>query len=96
MPVILVTWEAEIQKITTRGQPWQKVSETPISTDKNWVWGHASVKWEDSSAVQPGQKARPRGLEVWLKWYSICLASSPNKKLQENKQPRSTKEAKSQ
>jgi hypothetical protein len=29
MPVILVTWEVEMRRITIQGQPGQKVSENP-------------------------------------------------------------------
>jgi hypothetical protein len=32
-PVILVNQEAEIRRILARGQPKQKVNETPISTN---------------------------------------------------------------
>jgi hypothetical protein len=29
MSIILATWEAEVQRITVRGQPWQIVFKTP-------------------------------------------------------------------
>jgi hypothetical protein len=34
MPVIPATWEMDIGKITVQRQPEQKVSKTPISTNK--------------------------------------------------------------
>jgi hypothetical protein len=34
MTVIPATQEVEIRRIIVRDQSWQKVSETPISTDK--------------------------------------------------------------
>jgi hypothetical protein len=41
MPVILITWEAEIGRITVWGQPGQTVLETPISkvTRAKWTGG---------------------------------------------------------
>jgi hypothetical protein len=32
--IIPATWKVKIRRITVRGQPRQKVSETPISTNK--------------------------------------------------------------
>jgi hypothetical protein len=40
--VILAPWEAEIRRIAVPGQPKQKVSETPISTN-SWVRWSTSV-----------------------------------------------------
>jgi hypothetical protein len=37
MPITLATQEAEMRKITVGSQPRQKVSETPISTNKPGV-----------------------------------------------------------
>jgi hypothetical protein len=34
MPVILAMWEAKIRRITVPGQPRQKHSQDPISTEK--------------------------------------------------------------
>jgi hypothetical protein len=34
MPIIPAIWEGEIRRIMVQGQPGQKVSETPISTNK--------------------------------------------------------------
>jgi hypothetical protein len=33
-PVILTTQAAEIKRIKVQSQPWEKVSEVPISTNK--------------------------------------------------------------
>jgi hypothetical protein len=43
--VILATWEAEIQRLVVRGQPRQRVWETPISkvTRTKWTGGMAQV-----------------------------------------------------
>jgi hypothetical protein len=34
MPIILTSWEAEIQRIVISGQPQQKCSKDPISKEK--------------------------------------------------------------
>jgi hypothetical protein len=41
MPVILVTWEAEIRRITVWGQSGEIICETPISkiTRGKWTGG---------------------------------------------------------
>jgi hypothetical protein len=41
--VIVATQEVEIGRTEVLGQPRQKVSKTPISTHKSWVWWHTSV-----------------------------------------------------
>jgi hypothetical protein len=43
MFIILATQEAEIEEITVHDQPGQKYHETPISTNKSWVWWLAPV-----------------------------------------------------
>jgi hypothetical protein len=40
MPVISVTQEAEIRRIEVQGQPGQKVSEFPISTNMTSMMVH--------------------------------------------------------
>jgi hypothetical protein len=42
MPVFLAAWEADIHRITVKGQPWQKVCK-PHLNGKNWMWWHTSV-----------------------------------------------------
>jgi hypothetical protein len=37
-PVILATWEAEIQRLTVPGQLGKKSLQDPISMEKGWVW----------------------------------------------------------
>jgi hypothetical protein len=61
MPVIIVTWEAEIGRFTIHSYPGQKVCETAISTN-SWDGGTCLVsqllrkhKQEDYS---PGQKKK--------------------------------------
>jgi hypothetical protein len=41
-PIILVTWEVKIRRICIRGQPEQKVCESPISTN-SWTQWHTLV-----------------------------------------------------
>jgi hypothetical protein len=43
MPLILTTQEAEIRKIVVRGQPRQKVIQTPISIIKLGMMVHTHV-----------------------------------------------------
>jgi hypothetical protein len=42
-PVILVTWEVEIRRVTVPDQPEQKVHETPTISTEKVVWWHTSV-----------------------------------------------------
>jgi hypothetical protein len=42
-PVMPPAQKAEVKRTANQGQPGEKVSETPISTNKSWVWWHASV-----------------------------------------------------
>jgi hypothetical protein len=48
VPVIPATWEMEIRRISIAGRSRQKVSKTPVSTNK-LVWWYTSVilaTWE--------------------------------------------------
>jgi hypothetical protein len=91
MPIILATQKAEIGNIMAVGQPKQKVCETPHLNRKEvgvctpMIPATAgSIKQKDHGPGQPGHKTTPclqnnqskKGLEVWLKGYSACLASS--------------------
>jgi hypothetical protein len=42
-PIIPDTKEAEIRKISIRGQFWQKILQTPISTNKSRPQWHTPV-----------------------------------------------------
>jgi hypothetical protein len=87
MPIIPATGEAEV---TAPGQPGIQSSRDAISTH-NWAWWPVSVISNDGGKtwiVVLGKKRDPvskitrpekkglRGLEVWLKWKSTCLASA--------------------
>jgi hypothetical protein len=37
-PVILAIQETEIRNMKVQKQPRQKASDTPISTNKSWLW----------------------------------------------------------
>jgi hypothetical protein len=45
MPIILVTWEAEIGRITVQGQPGQIVHETPFPKNNQ-----SKIDWRTGSS----------------------------------------------
>jgi hypothetical protein len=62
MPIILVSWEAEIEEFTVPGESREKVCETPSQWQKAGHGGaHLSFQlgWEASRPDEPGQKATP-------------------------------------
>jgi hypothetical protein len=88
-PVILATWKNRDQEDCSLSQPGQKISKTPCQ-QISWAWQYTSVILAKSkvgrsqSQASPGKSARPylknnlklKGLEVWLKWHTTCLAST--------------------
>jgi hypothetical protein len=88
--IILATQEVEIRGITVQGHLGPKVRKTHLTQQARygnvhlWSWLHGKQREEDRGPGQHWAKTRDpiqkitkakRGLRIWLKWQSTCLAS---------------------
>jgi hypothetical protein len=60
MPVIPATWEAEIGRITVRGQPWANSSQDPISKITSASWAEVWLKQVQSPGSNPSRTKKKK------------------------------------
>jgi hypothetical protein len=73
MPVIPATWEAEIGRITVRGQPWANSSQDPISKITSASWAEVWLKQVQSPGSNPSRTKKKKASAVFIQEQSWVL-----------------------